>query len=318
MSSAIILFIFGFILLLKGADILTDAAAEIAKELKISNFIVGVVVIGFGTSIPELIITVLSNIKEAEPVGIGTIVGSNTFNLLFILGVAALIAPISLSKGKIWKHLPWNLGAVILVGLLLVPGLGYLELSRLEGLLLLGVFFVWLGYLRAVNKGIPEDRPENRGKTRPRFENAALIIAGLIGIIVGGSWVTEGAVRFAAWAGIGEATIGLTIVAIGTSLPELFASAVAAWKRNIGIAVGNVIGSNIFDFLMIFGVASAMKPIRFTPLLSMDLWMTALASALLFVALAIGKKQTLGKTWGVCFILLYGAYLAYIFLLRSS
>lgn len=320
MTTAIILFIFGFILLLKGADILTDAAASIAKQLGIASFMIGIIVVGFGTSLPELVITVLSNLKETESVGIGTIVGSNTFNILFILGVAALITPLSLSRGKIWKHLPWNMGAVVLVGLLLVPGMGYMELSRVEGMLLLGAFFVWLGYLWVVNKHAPEDTLDHhhKGKMRHELKNLALIIAGLVGVVVGGNWVTESAVRFAAWAGIGEATIGLTIVAIGTSLPELFVSASAAWKKNVGIAVGNVIGSNIFDFLMIFGAASVIRPIRFTETLSTDLWITVFASALLFAALVLEKKRTLGKTWGIIFILLYAAYLAYIFLLRSS
>ena len=159
---------------------------------------------------------------------------------------------------------------------------------------------------------------ELKGKIRPKFQNIALIIAGLIGISVGGDWVTQGAVKFATWAGMSEATIGLTIVAFGTSLPELAASAMAAWKRNFGIALGNIVGSNIFDFLLIFGVAAAMEPIRFSGLLYADLWITAIASVLLFAALAIGKKHVLSRTQGLLFIILYGVYLAYIFLLRPS
>lgn len=326
MIADIFLFIVGFILLLKGADILTDAGTAVARKLRVSEFIIGVVIIGIGTSIPELVVALFSVLENNAPIGIGTIVGSNTFNILFILGISALIAPLALTKKQVWHHLPLNIFAVAIVALAVRFGAsldsGVIGISRMEGFFLLILFFIWIYYLYclylinedAPKKNLPEAPAPARG--HHHFSLPILMIAGLLGIIIGGEWVTQGAVAMAKFFGVKKAVIGLTAVGAGTSLPELFASLVAAYKRNYGLAVGNIIGSNIFDFLMIFGAAAAMKGIAFTEFLIADTWVTILSAVLLFVAVFIGKKYILKRWQGAIFILLYLLYAAYIILIR--
>lgn len=318
MFSAITLFIFGFVLLLKGADTLTDAASSFAKKLGINEFLVGVVVVGIGTSIPELVVTVFSNMQGVPNVGVGTVIGSNTFNILGILGIAALIRPLSLTRGQLWRHLPLNAVAVAFVGILVAVGLGGIGLSRLDGVLLLLAFIAWLGYLCFVNKYVSAGEIAGGTVTidRPNFMNLALLVAGIIGVTIGGDWVTQSAIALAGALGLSQSVIGLTVIGVGTSLPELFASAVAAYKRNYGIAIGNVIGSNIFDFLMILGVAAFMKPIAFTPALLIDLWITATVAALLFGCMLLSRRHTLGRAHGLIFVALYAAYSYYLFYIR--
>lgn len=313
------LFVFGFALLLKGADILTDAAAEIAKKLGVANFIVGVVIVGVGTSLPELIVAIFSNLQEAEKIGVGAVVGSNTFNILFILGVSAIISPLILTRGEVWRHLPMNIAAVSAVGVLVFLSGSFFGLNKFAGILLLALFFGWIGYLYFINKYILEGETpvSSLSKERPEFLNIVFMLAGLVGIVVGGGWVTDGAIAIAREFKLSESLMGLTIVGAGTSLPELFVSAVAARKKNYGIALGNVIGSNIFDFLMILGLASAIKPIPFTRELFFDLWITAAASLTIFISMFLGRKYVLKRWQGAIFIFLYIAYLGHL-LLRGS
>jgi cation:H+ antiporter len=317
MLSPTLTFIIGFALLLKGADVLTDAASSLAKKLGVATFIIGVVVVGIGTSIPELIITVFSNLQGFEEVGIGTVVGSNTLNILLILGVASLVRPLALKKGQVWRHLPLNTLAVVLVGALIILSGDFFGLTQLAGIFLLCVFLGWLAYLNFVNKYILAEEDEAlKTKIRSNFKNTALIIGGLVAVVVGGEWVTQSSITIARGWGVSEAVIGLTIVSLGSSLPELMASVVAAFKGNHGIAVGNVVGSNIFDFLMIFGLAAAMKPIPFTPLLFADLLITGAASVFLFIIVFTGAKYRINRPEGIMLISLYILYLLYVFAVR--
>lgn len=326
MGLNIFLFLLGFVLLLKGADILTDAGTLIARKLKVSEFIIGLIIVGIGTSIPELIVTLFSSLEGSSPVGIGTIVGSNTLNILLILGISALIAPLELTKAQVWRHLPLNIFAVAVVGLMVRFGFrlenGAIGLSRLEGFLLLALFFIWiyyLYYLYLIGEGHHGDF-KKAAPAKPQIHEHTslpmLVIAGLIGIIIGGEWVTDGAVALARFFGVKEAVVGLTIVGLGTSLPELSASAVAAYKRNYGMAVGNIIGSNIFDFLLIFGLVAAMKTLPFSEYLLLDLWVTVISAVLLLVAVLVGKKYVLKRWQGWAFIFLYVMYVTYLIFLR--
>ncbi|MDP3999557.1 MAG: calcium/sodium antiporter [bacterium] len=317
MALVIFLFLIGFIFLLKGADVLTDRAASVAKRFGVSNFIIGIVIIGIGTSIPELIVAVFSNLQGAANVGIGTIVGSNTLNILLILGISALISPLILTRRQVWRHMPLNILAVIISAFFVYFSFtGFFGISRLEGLALLALSVFWMFYLYRLSKDGAEDDPKILYKNHSHFSNFIFIILSLAGIIIGGEWVTQGAVALAKFIGLKDSIIGLTIVGLGTSLPELAASAVAAFKKNYGIAVGNIIGSNIFDFLMIFGIAAAMKPIQFTEPLFLDMAVTILSAVLLLGAMFIGKKYVLKRWQGAIFILLYCVYVAYLFTLR--
>lgn len=316
-SSSIILFIIGFALLLKGADILTDSASALAKKLGISNFVIGVIVVGIGTSIPELIVTILSNLSGSPNIGLGTVIGSNTFNILAILGASAIISPLALTKNQVFHHLALNIIAVALTGFLIILNVNFFGLTRVAGLLLLSVFIFWIYYLNK-KQNIP-DTAELQLKIngmKPSFVNILLSLAGLFAIIIGGSWVTESSVAIARFFNIKDAIIGLTIVAIGTSLPELVASTVAAYKKNCGIAVGNIIGSNIFDFLMILGLSSAMRPMRFTPNLFLDLSVTLIAAILLFILVLLGKKYIISRLKGSVLLSIYIIYLLYLVSIR--
>jgi len=316
MFTQIFLFIAGFWLLLKGADILTDRAAEIAKRLQISSFLIGILIVGIGTSIPELIVMVFSNLQGTSAIGVGTIIGSNTFNILFILGVSAMISPLILTKNQVWRHLVFNISAVAIVALLIWFRITELQgLSRPDGFLLLMLFFFWMYYLYVFRKDATMEGYAD-ARSHSHFSNLLFIVGGLIGIIIGGDWVTQSSVAIAKFLGMKESVIGLTIVGLGTSLPELSASAVAAYKKNYGIAVGNIIGSNIFDFLMILGLASAMKPIPITDPLFFDLIVTILSATLLFAAMFIGQKYVLKRWQGFVLVFLYIAYLIYLFFLR--
>lgn len=317
MFSTITLFVFGFVLLLKGADILTDAAAGIAKKLKVANFIIGVVVVGIGTSIPEFVIAIFSHLGGATEMSLGTVVGSNIFNIFFILGVASLLYPLALTPGQVWRHLPINVLAIVAVGIVALND-NFFGLTRLDGILLLFLFILWIVYLHGVNKYLlREDHSPLPIKLRPTLVNIALIFGSIIGIVIGGEWVTESSLSLVRSLGLSEAAVGLTIVGIGTSLPELFASVVAAYKKNYGIALGNVIGSNIFDFFMILGTAAIIKPFPFTSVLLQDIWIGALAALLLFVAIMIGKKYKLERWEGAVFVALYILYLFYLIFVRS-
>jgi cation:H+ antiporter len=214
MTLNVFLFIFGFILLLKGADILTDAGTLIARRLKVSEFIIGVLIVGIGTSIPELIIAVFSTLEGNSSIGIGTVVGSNTLNILLILGVSALITPLILTKSQVWRHLPLNIFAVAIVGLMVRFGArlenGAIGISRIEGFILLALFFGWIYYLYYLYL-LGEDRSDftDMKPTTPHaHEHSSLpitVVAGLIGIIIGGEWVTDGAVALARFFGVKEA-----------------------------------------------------------------------------------------------------------------
>ncbi len=320
MLETVVLFAFGFCLLLKGADILTDAASDLAKKFKISNFMIGLLVVGIGTSIPEFIVTVLSNIHGSEKIGLGAVIGSNSFNIMIILGISAAISPLILTKKQVWHHLVLNLLAVLsVVAVLLLsvrPGASFLgqqfELSRAAGLLLILLFITWIIYLKKINQNSPAENEEKNINMRPGVFDLILLVAGLVGVVIGGEWVTESSIEIARYFNLKESLIGLTVVGIGTSLPELFASAVAAYKKNYGIAVGNVIGSNIFDFLMILGVAAFMKPIPVASDLILDLVFTLAVSIILFVSVFIGKKYAIKRWQGIVFILIYILYFAYL------
>ncbi|MBI1982413.1 MAG: calcium/sodium antiporter [Candidatus Levybacteria bacterium] len=309
-----LLFIIGFIILIKSADILIKGASSFANRLRVTSWLIGVTIVGIGTSIPEFTITVFSAIRGTFDIGLGTIIGSNTLNLLFILGICAIIRPLVLKKDWILKGLPPNILSVAVAAYLLIsPFAGdktFYGITKPEGIILTFIFLCWLSYV--VLRKRPSEIETQPVALVPLKKALLMVTVGLIGVIVGGEWVVGSAIVIAEFFGISHALIGLTIVGIGTSLPELAVSALAAYRKQFGIAVGNIVGSNIFDFLGILGVASLFQPIPFPQTLLIDVFFTLFSAILLFLAMFTDKKYVLSRLQGVFFVFIYLVYLLYI------
>lgn len=302
------LFFIGFYILIKGAGFLVDGAVSFAHRFKISHIVIGLVIVGIGTSIPEFAVTFVANLLGEKEVGLGTVIGSNTFNIFFILGFCALLFPLALKEIWVKRDLVWNIGAVLLSVVLALDG----KISRFDGLLMLVIFILWLFHV------LKEGRNDKDNDKTENFHIIAfpiailMMLAGFLGVIFGGKWVVDGAVAFARSFGMSEAIIGLTIIGIGTSLPELAVSATAAYKKQPGIAVGNIIGSNVFDFLMILGASAITKPIAFPQNMFFDIGVTLFATLLLYIFMFTGQRHTLKRFEGFIFIVIYISYLVFI------
>ncbi len=319
MTLTYILFFVGFGALVKGANLLVDGASSLAKRLGISSLVIGLTIVAFGTSAPELIVNIVASIQGNTDIAIGNILGSNIANILLILGISAVIFPLAVKGGTVWKEIPFCLLAVVVMALMVndtfIDGGSFSGLTRIDGFVLIAFFIIFLHYTFSISRvqvadaSVASEVPDHR-YSLPRA--CLMVVLGLVGLTVGGKWIVDGAVTFATTLGISEALIGLTIVAVGTSLPELATSTVAAYKKDVDIAVGNIVGSNIFNIFWILGVSAIINPLPFSSLLMRDMLMTIIATLLLFVALFVGKRHTLERWQGVCFIALYAGYVAYL------
>jgi cation:H+ antiporter len=315
-----VLFIIGFFLLIKGASFLVDGASSLAKKLKIPELIVGLTIVAFGTSMPELTVNLFASLAHNSDIALGNILGSNIANILLILGISAIIFPLAVKKSTTWKEIPLSLLAALLVGILgndlLINGNGVPELSRIDGIVLIVFFVIFLYYIFELTKNNQNNQEEISTETKIKefgvLKSIILIIIGLVGLFFGGQWIVNGAIQVATLFGVSQSVIGLTIVALGTSLPELAASAVAAYKKRPDIAVGNVVGSNIFNIFWVLGLSAVISPLPFKGTTNIDVLMTILASFLLFTSLFIGKRRVIQKWQGILFILLYVAYIIFI------
>lgn len=312
----IILLIVGFLLLIKGADFLVEGASSIGRRLRISDLVIGLTVVAFGTSSPELFVNLIASIKGQAGIAIGNIVGSNIANILLILGVSSIIFPLTVGKGTVWKEIPLSLLAALLLGVLandqLIDKLGFSQLTRIDGLVFLSFFIIFMYYSISIAgeiQGMSEHVPsKEHGLTRSILS----IAGGLVALLLGGKWIVDGAVYIASALGVRQSLVGLTIVAVGTSLPELATSAVAAHKRNVEIAVGNVVGSCIFNVFFVLGISSVIKPIPFDTKNDVDLAVMVLANLLLFAYMFTGKKRLLDRWEGSMFVVLYAGYIAFL------
>ena len=288
---------------------MVKGASSLAKFLNVPNFVIGLVIAGIGTSIPEFSIAFISHLTGASDIGLGTVIGSNSFNILFILGITALVFALPFRREWIERDLKWNIYAVAVVFVFaFVSGGGFI--SRFEGILMLAFFFWWLFLAVKRTNHAPEDDIQTRTATFPLA--LVLILAGFAGVFLGGKWVISGASEIARLMGASEPLIGLTIVGIGTSLPELVVTFVAARRNLPGIAIGNIIGSNIFDFLMILGVAALARPISVPPNFAVDMVITLFAAVILFGFMFFEKSLTLKKRHGIVFVSLYALYLIFL------
>jgi cation:H+ antiporter len=309
-----VLFAIGFVILIKGAGILVDGAASIARRLKVSDLVIGLTVVAFGTSTPELFVNLIASSKGNTDIAIGNVLGSNIANIFLILGVSSIVYPLAVTKGTVWKEIPFSLlAAVVLLFMAndqLLDKAGASVLTRIDGLTFLCFFTIFVYYTFSIAErveGLEEHAPvRHYGWTR----SLLYIIAGLAGLTVGGKWIVDGAIALATKLGMSESLIGLTIVAVGTSLPELATSAVAAHKKNVEIAVGNVVGSNIFNIFFVLGISAIIKPLPFQTKNNIDLGVVILASLMLFFSMFTGKKRSLDRWEGVVFLILYLGYIA--------
>lgn len=301
----IILLIVGFIMLIKGADILVDGSSSLACTFRIPTIIVGLVIVSFGTSAPEAAISITAGLNGSNSIAISNVVGSNIFNLLLVLGVSALILPLPVPKSIINKEFPLLIGFSVLVGVLVFLGN---DLSRLDGVLLFGLIVVYLVWLI-------KDAIAHRAKIvveEPQFKlplSIFFIVAGILCIIFGGDLVVASARKIALQLGLSERLIGLTIVSVGTSLPELVTSVVAAKKGNVEIAVGNIVGSSIFNLLFILGASSMVVPILVEPALFVDIIIMIVVTGITYY---FSKSEKIDKKEGMILILIFIVYLMFV------
>jgi len=306
----------GFVLLIKGADFLVDGATSIARRFHVSDLVIGLTVVAFGTSTPELFVNLMASLKGNADIAVGNVLGSNICNILLILGMSAVIYPLSVSKGTVWKEIPFSLLAAVLLGILandqLIDGDASSVLSRIDGMVLLSFFVIFLYYTFGIAKRVEGMEAHVPSKQFGLPRSLIWICGGLLGLILGGRWIVQGAVHLATKWGMSESLTGLTIVAVGTSLPELATSAMAAHKRNVEIAVGNVVGSNIFNILFVLGISAIIKPLPFQTRSTLDVGMVILVSLLLFLFMFTGKRRSLDRWEGILFIMLYAGYLTFL------
>ena len=308
--------IIGLALILIGANALTDGAASIAKRFHISPLVIGLTIVAFGTSAPELTVSVVSALKGSAGLAIGNVIGSNIFNCLMIVGCTAAIVPIQISKGTLSKEIPLCLLAAIVLFVCandqLINGLSANSMSRSEGLLLLCFFAIFMGYTFAIaHNGQAEDTAI---PTLSVGRSTLYIIGGLAGLIYGGQCFVDGASGSARSLGVSESVIGLTLVAGGTSLPELATSVVAALKKNPEMAVGNVIGSNLFNVFFVLGCSASITAMPVQGISSLDLGMHIAACLLLFIFGLFFRQRTITRIEGIALVACYIGYTTYLIL----
>lgn len=310
-----LLLIAGLLLLIKGAGWLVENSSAFARKKNISDLAIGLTIVAFGTSAPELVVNVVAAFQGHEDIVFANVIGSNNFNLFFILGVAGLISPLLVQQTTVWKEIPISLIAAVVLYFLVNNFFMGSEgsLGRWDALILILFFLAFLFYVYKQLKNVPSTSPGglNERSNRKIF---GYIILGLTGLILGGRLVVESAMDIASTLGVSEKIIGITIVAAGTSLPELATSVIAAFKKNNDIAVGNIIGSNIFNIFFILGLSSLVRPIGYNVIFNNDLFLLFGGTILLFLFMFIGGKRSLERWEAGILLLVYLSYTTFLVL----
>ena len=321
LMKAILLLLIGFVFLIKGADFFVEGSSSVAKKLHVPGLIIGMTIVAMGTSLPELSVSVTSAMAGSNELAVSNVIGSNIFNLMVVLGVSAVLSPLTVSKSVLKRDYPFS---VICAILLLITGYVGMRLGRLDGVLFLGIFIAFLVVevklaMTARKEALSVDIPEvdavemedvDEIKEVSMLRSVLYIIGGAVAVKFGGDWVVSGAVSVATMFGLSQNLIGLTIVALGTSLPELVTSIAAARRNELDMAIGNVVGSNVFNILMILGVASVISPIAFNMENVIDI--AVLLGFSLITWLFCVTKKKIGKSEGLMMVLMYAAYMIYI------
>jgi cation:H+ antiporter len=311
----IILLLLGFAPLIYGATLLVDSASSLARKFNVPNIVIGLTIVAFGTSSPELIVNLLSSSAGNTELALGNIVGSNIFNTLVILGICAMIVPLSVKSNTVWIEIPLCLLAAVSLLVLandaLIDGAVFSVLSRIDGLILILFFLIFMGYnVSMMLRGSFSD--EVSVKDYKVITAVLLLILGFALLFTGGRMIVIYAVRMAETFGIAERIIALTIVSVGTSLPELATSVIAARKKSFDLAVGNIVGSNIFNIFFVLGTSALLTPIPLGGNANFDLLINITASLLLFIFLFTGRGRQLERWEGLLFLAIYLAYLSYL------
>ena len=306
----------GTALIIFSAGWLVDGASAIAKKFGINDLVIGLTIIAFGTSAPELTVNIFSALKGSTDIAVGNVLGSNISNIFLIIGIAAVIYPIHIQNNTKWKEIPFSLLAVVVLGILAndmhINGELKNIISRSDGFILLSFLILFLIYTFGMAKK-GNSQIETEGKIKPMsiWKSLLLVIVGLFGLYIGGKYLVDGAVNIAKLLGMSERVIGLTIIAVGTSLPELATSIVAARKKKPDLIIGNIIGSNIFNIFFILGTTASISPLPFNSHLNFDLTITVFASILLFLTTMTLGKKVIVRTEGIIFLLIYVSYISY-------
>ena len=310
-----LLLLFGLVLLLVAADLLVKGASSVAARHSVSPLMIGLTVVSFGTSMPEMLVSFIAGMRGSADLAVANVLGSNIFNVLVVLGVACLINPLKVQTSTVVSEIPFSLSAAILLGFLANAALfstgPELSISRLDGFILLGFFLLFMLYIFSISRAASED-DSGSPPAGSYLGSIAFILIGVAGLFLGGKWAMDGAVALAGQWGVDDAMIGLTIVAVGTSLPELAASAMAAYRKETDIAVGNVVGSNIFNILWILGVTASIRPLPFSAISNVDIVMVIVATLLILLAIASTRAAGITRPWGALFMAVYVAYMAYV------
>lgn len=310
-----VLTIAGLVVLIVSADFLVKGASSLAARYGVSPLVIGLTVVSFGTSMPEMLVSMTAGMQGSADLAVSNVLGSNIFNILVVLGVAAVIYPLRVQSSTVVSEIPFSLSAAILLGFLanaaLFTSKPELSISRLDGGILLLFFMLFMLYIFSISREGGDDdlvAPQDRSV----LQSIVFIIVGIIGLFFGGQWAVDGAVGLARVWGVDDALIGLTIIAIGTSLPELVSSAVAAYRKEADIAVGNVVGSNIFNILWILGMTASIHELSFDAVSNIDIIMVIAATMLILLAIVVSRTATITRSSGFIFIITYVAYLVYV------
>lgn len=320
-----IMLLLGLALLLAGANYLVDSSVAIAQKAKVSNFIIGLTIIGMGTSAPELFVSISSALTGHGDIAIGNVLGSNIGNILLILGATAVILPFSIEKEQQRRDIPVCIGSMILLTLLandaLLPGITVNEISRLDGTMLLFAFLIYMCYVIVQKAKRPEESLAEANESTSTTLGGkkpwllwSIAATSLAALVCGGQLFLNSAQSLATQWGISQAVISITVVAIGTSLPELITSVVAAYKKNPQLALGNIIGSCVFNSLFITGTASVISSIKVTSVRVSDYVMAIVAAAMCYLVTYTFKRKTFDRIEGVIFLVVYAAYTASLLL----
>jgi cation:H+ antiporter len=305
--------IIAFVILIKGADWLVKGGSSIAKRFGIPSIVIGLTIVAFGTSAPELLVNVMASINGNSGIVIGNVLGSNIANTLLILGISAIILPLAIRRGTVLIQVPLSLLAIVVLGIvandILIDGGVANFITRIDGIVMLLFFAIFIYYTFSIAK--VKGEPETVLKYT-LLKSIFLILGGMIGLAFGGHFVVNSAVSIAKLFNVSESLIALTIVSIGTSLPELATSVVAALKKNPDIAIGNVIGSNIFNIFWVLGFSAVIRPVVFLPALNFDVLFVVFITVLLFVYMFVGKRDVIQKWQGASLATLYVAYIVYL------
>ncbi len=319
MILSFLLLILGLAILVAGAEGLVRGASSLATRLKIPPLVIGLTIVSFGTSAPELTVNLSAAFNGSPDLAIGNVVGSNIANIFLILGICAFIRPLTVKSSTVWKEIPLALLGVVLLFVMgndaLIDGVSFNAITRSDGIVLLSLMAIFMYYIVSMARS-DQKEVKNEGEEEIKeygvFLSIGLIVAGLAGLVLGGNVLVTEAVKVAQTAGLSEALIGLTIVGIGTSLPELATSVVATRKKQDDIAIGNVVGSNIFNVFFVLGITAVITQLPFNTAASSDVLVATGATVLLFICMFIFRKHKLTRFEGGIFLALYAIYLVYL------